>query len=136
MRLKGKVALITGGARGQGAAEARLFAQEGANVIIADVLNSQGAKVEAEINETGGKCLYLHLDVSNKEDWDSAVYSALTRFGKLDILVNNAGVAVWGTNDETTEEEWDRVMDINAKGVFLGTQSVIPELLLQESGHL
>ena len=80
MRLKGKVALITGGARGQGAAEARLFAQEGANVIIADVLDSQGAKVEAEINETGGKCLYLHLDVSNKEDWDSAVYSALTRF--------------------------------------------------------
>ena len=136
MRLKGKVALITGGAKGQGAAEARLFAQEGANVIIADVLDSQGAKVEAEINETGCKCLYLHLDVSNKEDWDSAVYSALTRFGKLDILVNNAGVAVWGTNDETTEEEWDRVMDINAKGVFLGTQSVIPEMKKAGGGSI
>ena len=92
--------------------------------------------MESEINETGGKCLYLHLDVSNKGDWEAALCSTLTNFGKLDILVNNAGVAIWGTNDETTEEEWDRVMDINAKGVFLGTQSVIPEMKKAGGGSI
>lgn len=132
MRLEGKVALITGGARGQGEAEVKLFAKEGAKVIIADILDEEGKKLEAEISELGGECLYAHLDVTNSENWQETIQKTVTRFGKLDILVNNAGVAVWGTNDDTTEEIWDTVMDVNAKGVFLGTKYVIPEM--QKSG--
>ena len=128
MRLEGKVALITGGARGQGAAEAKLFAKEGAKVVIADILDEEGEKLEAEIAELGGECFYTHLDVSDSENWEKTVETAVAHFGKRDILVNNAGIAVWGTNDDTTEEIWDTVMDVNAKGVFLGTKHVIPEM--------
>ncbi|SVE02544.1 uncharacterized protein METZ01_LOCUS455398, partial [marine metagenome] len=104
MRLEGKVALITGGARGQGAAEAKLFAKEGAKVVIADILDEEGEKLEAEITELGGECFYTHLDVSDSENWEKTVETAVAHFGKIDILVNNAGIAVWGTNDDTTEE--------------------------------
>ena len=91
MRLQGKVALITGAARGQGAAEARLFAQEGAKVVLADVLDREGAVVAAEIAEAGGDVVYVHLDVTNQEEWDGAIQSAVSSFGKIDILINNAG---------------------------------------------
>ena len=90
--LEGKVALITGAARGQGAAEARLFAQEGAKVILADVSDPEGIAVAAEIAEAGGDAIYVHLDVTDESQWDAAVQSAVTSFGKLDILVNNAGI--------------------------------------------
>ena len=136
MRLEGKVALITGGARGQGAAEAKLFIKEGAKVVIADILDEEGKKLEAEIIELGGECFYTHLDVSNSANWQNTVKTAVTRFGKIDILVNNAGIAVWGTNDDTTEEIWDTVMDVNAKGVFLGTQHVIPEMKKSGGGSI
>jgi cyclopentanol dehydrogenase len=136
MRLEGKVALITGGARGQGAAEAKLFIKEGAKVVIADILDEEGKKLEAEIIELGGECFYTHLDVSNSANWQNTVETAVTRFGKIDILVNNAGIAVWGTNDDTTEEIWDTVMDVNAKGVFLGTQHVIPEMKKSGGGSI
>lgn len=136
MRLEGKVALITGGARGQGAAEAKLFAKEGAKVVIADILDEEGEKLEAEVAELGGECFYTHLDVSDSENWEKTVETAVTRFGKIDILVNNAGIAVWGTNDDTTEEIWDTVMDVNAKGVFLGTKHVIPEMKKSGGGSI
>ena len=136
MRLEGKVALITGGARGQGAAEAKLFIKEGAKVVIADILDEEGKKLEAEIIELGGECFYTHLDVSNSANWKNTVATAVTRFGKIDILVNNAGIVVWGTNDDTTEEIWDTVMDVNAKGVFLGTQHVIPEMKKSGGGSI
>ena len=136
MRLEGKVALITGGARGQGAAEARLFAKEGAKVVMADILDEEGEKLEAELSELGGECFYTHLDVSNSENWGKAVETIVARFGKIDILVNNAGIAVWGTNDDTTEEIWDTVMDVNAKGVFLGTKHVIPEMKKSGGGSI
>ncbi|MDC0035510.1 glucose 1-dehydrogenase [Chloroflexi bacterium] len=136
MRLKGKVALITGGARGQGAAEAKLFVKEGAKVVIADILDEEGKKLEAEIAELGGECFYTHLDVSDSKNWDKTIEKVITRFGKIDILVNNAGIAVWGTNDDTTEEIWDTVMDVNAKGVFLGTQHVIPEMKKSGGGSI
>ena len=128
MRLDGKVALISGGARGMGAAEARLFAREGAAVVFGDLLDDLGQQVEAEINETGGKAVYTHLDVTSEQDWDSAVQTAVSRFGKLDVLVNNAGIAVFTSGDDATVEDWDRVMDVNAKGVFLGTRAAIPEM--------
>ena len=89
-RLEGKVALISGGARGQGAVEARMFAREGARVVIGDILDEPGMQVQAEINETGGECLYVHLDVTSESDWQDAMEAAVSRFGKLDVLVNNA----------------------------------------------
>ena len=136
MRLEGKVALISGGARGMGAAEAKLFAQEGARVIIGDVLEDQGRRTEAEINEAGGECVFLRLDVTQEAQWKAAVDSAVQRFGKLDILVNNAGVVARGTLEDTTLEEWDRVMDVNAKGVFLGTKAAIPEMRKSGGGSI
>ena len=92
MRLENKVALISGGARGMGAVEAKLFAQEGAKVVIADVLEDEGKQTEAEINEAGGQCLFVKLDVTSEENWLQAVAATVTSFGKLDILVNNAGI--------------------------------------------
>src|SRR5215831_3939452 len=92
MRLSGKVALISGGARGMGAVEARLFATEKAKVVIGDVLDAEGHAVEAEIKKSGGEAVYVHLDVTSEADWKKAVETAVSRFGKLDVLVNNAGV--------------------------------------------
>ena len=136
MRLENKVALISGGARGMGAAEARMFAREGAKVVIGDVLETEGRQVEAEINEVGGECLFLSLDVTSEADWQNAVETAVARFGKLDILVNNAGVVARGVLEDTTSEEWDRVMDINAKGVFLGTKAAIPAMRKAGGGSI
>ncbi len=128
MRLEGKVAFISGGARGMGAAEARLFAREGARVAIGDVLDDLGRQVEAEINETGGEAIYVHLDVTEEEEWQRAISTTVERFGGLHVLVNNAGVVSWGTLEDTTVAEWDRVMDVNAKGVFLGTRAAVAEM--------
>ena len=136
MRLEGKVALITGAARGQGAAEARMFAQEGAKVILADVTDQEGMAVAAEIAEAGGDALYVHLDVTNEDEWESAVQSAVTSFGKLDILVNNAGIWRRGHVLETSSDQWDEIMDVNAKGVFLGTKAAIPEMRKAGGGSI
>ena len=136
MRLEGKVALITGGARGQGAAEAKLFAKEGAKVVITDILDDEGKKTEAEITELGGYCLYVHQDVTDSKDWEIVVSKTVEHYGKIDILLNNAGIAVWGTNDDASEEIRDSVMDVNAKGVFLGTKYVIPEMKKNGSGSI
>ena len=132
MRLENKVALISGGAKGMGAVEAKLFAKEGAKIVIGDLLEVEGRKVEAEINETGGECLFVPLNVTNEAQWEQAVSAAVGRFGKLDILINNAGIFRTSTVEETSSEDWDQVMDINAKGVFLGTKSAIPAM--RESG--
>ena len=132
MRLEGKVTLISGGARGQGAAEAKLFAGEGAKVVFGDILDDLGKQVEAEIHEVGGEALYIHLDVTNAADWASAVEAAVSRYGRLDVLVNNAGITIRKNVEDTTEEDWDRIMAINAKGVFLGTKQAIPAM--RESG--
>ena len=132
MRLEGKVAFISGGARGMGAVEARLFATEGAKVGIGDTLVEEGRAVEAEINESGGQCLFAPLDVTSESDWQRAIADTVSAFERLDILVNNAGVSQWSLLHETSEEDWDRVMDINTKGVFLGTKHAIP--VMMESG--
>lgn len=128
MRLEGKVAFISGAARGQGEAEARLFAREGARVAFGDILEDEGRRLEAEINETGGEALFVRLNVASESDWRRAISATVARFGKLDILVNNAGVAVWGTLEDTTDQDWNLVMDVNVKGVFLGTKTAIPEM--------
>ena len=142
-RLDGKVALISGGARGQGAAEARLFVREGAKVAIGDILDTEGKQIEADINESGGECLFVHLDVTSEEDWLHAVESTVRRFGKLDVLVNNAGIGSTRGPDgqrvsieNLTEAQWDLVMDVNAKGVFLGTKYAIPEMRKAGGGSI
>ena len=136
MRLANKVALISGGARGMGAVEARMFAREGAKVVIGDVLEDDGRQTEASINEAGGECLFVRLDVADETSWNAAVAAAIRRFGRLDILVNNAGIARIARVEETTAEEWDLVLDINAKGVFLGTKAAIPELRRAGGGSI
>ncbi len=129
MRLEGKVALISGGARGMGAEEALLFAREGARVVIGDVLE-EGRDIAAEIG--GGQAIFVRLDVTKESDWQRAVTMAEEVYKRLDILVNNAGVSAVGGIEDTTVEEWDRVMEVNAKGVFLGTKYAIPAM--QRSG--
>jgi cyclopentanol dehydrogenase len=136
MRLENKVSLISGGARGMGAAEAILFASEGAKVVIGDVLEDEGRQTEAQINESGGECLFVRLDVASESNWQDVIATTVSRFGKLDILVNNAGIFPMGTVEDTSEELWDRVMAINAKGVFLGTKHAIPEMRKAGGGSI
>ena len=121
MRLAGKVALISGGARGMGAAEAKLFAPEGARVVLGDILEAEGKAVEGEIIAKGGQAVFVRLDVAREEDWTQAVALAVSRFGGLHVLVNNAGNQCrHGPRRGDDRRWWDHVMEINAKGVFLG----------------
>ncbi len=136
MRLENKVALISGGARGMGAAEARLFASEGAKVVIGDVLEAEGRQTEAQINESGGECLFVRLDVTSETNWQEAVAATVARFGELNILVNNAGIFRTERVEETSGELWDQVMEVNAKGVFLGTKAAIPEMRKAGGGSI
>jgi len=119
-----------------GAAEARMFAREGASVGIGDLLDGEGRKVAAEINDAGGEALFVRLDVTREADWTAAISATVERFGKLDILVNNAGVSDHSMLEDTSVEEWDRVMDINAGGVFLGTRAAIPEMRRAGGGSI
>ena len=135
-RLGGKVAIVSGGARGQGATEAKMFAREGAKVVLGDVLDEEGKQVEAQINESGGTATYVHLDVTREDDWQFAVDTAIARYGKLDILVNNAGILISKSLEDTTVEDWDRIMGINAKGVFLGTKHAIPAMRRAGGGSI
>ncbi len=136
-KLDGKVALISGGARGQGAAEAETFAREGAKVVFGDVRDDEGRKVEATIRANGLDAVYLHLDVTREADWQRAVQTATSRFGKLDILINNAAIVIPKVPiEERTVEEWDRVMAVNARGVFLGTKHAIPAMRRAGGGSI
>ena len=128
MRLKGKVAIITGGAHGMGAVEAVLFAKEGAKVVIADIREEDARKVEAEIAEVGGEAMVALLDVTKENQWERTIADVVARFGKLDILVNNAGISGSGEKDFGSSQAWDQLMDVNAKSVFLGMKHAIPEM--------
>ncbi len=136
MRLAGKVVLISGGARGMGAAEARLFAREGARIVVGDILDAEGKSVEAEVNARGGEAVFVHLDVTREAEWGQAVALAVRRFGKLNVLVNNAGIGGAGRVEDTDAEAWDRVMAVNAKGVFLGTKAAIPAMRRAGGGSI
>jgi cyclopentanol dehydrogenase len=136
-KLDGKVALISGGARGQGAAEAETFAREGAKVVFGDVRDDDGRKVEATIRANGLDAVYIHLDVTSEADWQSAVQTATSRYGRLDVLVNNAAIVIPKVAiEDRTVEEWDRVMAVNAKGVFLGTKHAIPAMRRAGGGSI
>jgi 3alpha(or 20beta)-hydroxysteroid dehydrogenase len=131
-RLAGRVALISGGARGMGAAEARLFAAEGASVVIGDVLDREGEAVAVELGE---RAAYVHLDVRVPEQWMLAVDAAVTRFGGLDVLVNNAGIAEMYPLADYPVEAWQRIIDINLSGVFYGMREAVPALRRGTPGH-
>ncbi len=123
MRLGGKVALITGAAGGMGQSEATLFAKEGARVVVADVLEAEGQQVADSL---GGAGRFVRLDVTSEADWQEAVAATLAAFGRLDVLVNNAGISGTFDPDTLSTSAWDRLMDVNAKGVFLGMKHAIP----------
>lgn len=125
----GKTILITGGSRGQGAAEARMFAQAGAAVVIGDIIESEGSDLVATIRKAGGTAEYRTLDVTSERDWRDTVSFAKAKFGSLHVLINNAGVSLRGVDlAHTTRVDWDRVLAVNLTGPFLGTQMVAPHI--------
>src|SRR5260370_18490699 len=117
MRLAGKVALVSGGARGMGAAEARLFAREGARVVIGDVLEAEGKAVEADVNAKGGGAVFVRLDVTREADWERAVAPALHRLDGLHVLVDHARAGAASRIEDTTVEAWDRVLELHTQAV-------------------
>lgn len=134
MRLKDKVALVTGAAQGIGEAIARKFAGEGAAVVIADLKDEQGKKVASDIERAGGRAYFLHLDVTQEADWKQAVSAVIDRSGRLDILVNNAGISKRMPLEEFPVEVWDQMMAVNVRGVFLGMKTAIPHMKKQGGG--
>ena len=132
-RVDGKVALISGAARGMGASHARLLAAEGARVVLGDVLDDEGRAVAEEI---GDAARYVHLDVTNPEDWAAAVDLALNAFGALNVLVNNAGIVYRRTLRNLERERWQRVLDVNLTGTMLGMRAVIEPMTAAGGGSI
>lgn len=124
-RLVGKVAIVSGAARGMGASFARAMVAQGASVVLGDVRDEEGLAVESELGEAA---LYVHLDVTNRENWFHAVDAAVSRFGKLNVLVNNAGILTAGGVDDFPHDEWERVIAINLTGAFNGIKAALPAL--------
>lgn len=132
-RLDGKIALITGGARGQGAAEAALFVEAGAKVVITDVLDDEG---KAMAEELGDSVSYLHHDVARSSEWTDVVGAVMEQHGRIDVLVNNAGIFKIQRMEETTDEDWRHMMAINQDGVFFGMREVAPIMREQQAGSI
>ncbi|MBF6093641.1 glucose 1-dehydrogenase [Nocardia cyriacigeorgica] len=132
-RLTGKVALISGGSRGMGAAHARAMLAEEAKVVIGDVLDEEG---KALAEELGSDIAYVHLDVREPEDWRGAVATAVDRFGALNVLVNNAGIANGNLIADFEYAEWQRIIDINLTGTFLGMQAATPAMIAAGGGSM
>ena len=133
MRLEGKVALITGGARGQGAAEARLFVREGAKVVVTDLLDAEG---EALAEELGGATRFQHHDVSSVDDWTKAVEVATSTFGKLDVLVNNAGIHSVVPIEDESFERFQKIVEVNLFGTWHGMRAVLPAMQAAGGGSI
>ena len=136
MRLEGKVAVITGAASGIGAASARLFVEQGAKVCIADIAEEQGRETAANIDASGKDVFFKRLDITSEDDWAEGVNDVVARYGKLNVLVNCAAMPHAETVEETTAEDWDRVMEVNAKGTFLGIREVIPHMRSAGGGSI
>jgi NAD(P)-dependent dehydrogenase (short-subunit alcohol dehydrogenase family) len=128
MRLQDKVAIISGAASGMGAATARRFAKEGAKVIVGDMLEEDGRNVAADITRANGAGVFMHLDVTDETSWQTVVAATVEKFGRLDILVNNAGISGSAVTDFLDTAAWDRLMQVNARGVFLGTKYAVLEM--------
>ena len=135
-RLEGKVALVTGGARGIGEAIATLLAAEGARIVVGDLLAVEGRLVVQGIVGRGGQGVFQPLDVTREDQWARAIATAVDSFGKLDVLVNNAGVGQQLAIEDTDEDVWSRTMDVNVTGAFLGTKHAIPEMRKNGGGSV
>ena len=133
MRLAGKVAIISGAASGMGAATARMFAREGAKVVIADVLEHEGRRVA---DAMGASARYEPLDVTKEENWAAVVAATTKQFGNVDILVNNAGISGSAEEDFYSTEAWHRIMAVNATGVFFGIKHAIPAMVANGGGSI
>ena len=136
MRLKDKVAIITGGAHGMGEAEARLFAKEGAAVVIADVLSDKGEAVAADINAGQGRAMFVKTDVTSEADWKALIEKTIAAYGKLDILVNNSGISVSAVGEQDSLECCNKLIAINQTGVFLGTTLAAKEMAKAGKGAI
>jgi len=136
MRLNGKVALVSGGASGMGQSEALIFAREGAKVVVGDVLETEGRQVADKIKAAGGQAQFVKLDVTSEAEWEKAVKATVDAFGKLDVLVNNAGISGTFDPDTLSTSAWDRLMEVNAKGVFLGMKHAIPAMQRAGGGSI
>jgi len=136
MRLADKVAIITGAGSGMGAAEARLFAREGAHVVLADVFAEGGEAVAAEITDTGGDARFVRTDVTSDDDWARLLATTREAYGRLDVLVNNAGLSSSSQADPTSIEGWEAIMGVNATGVFLGCRNAIPVMIESGGGSI
>jgi NAD(P)-dependent dehydrogenase (short-subunit alcohol dehydrogenase family) len=135
MRLKDKVAIISGGAHGMGECEARLFAREGAVVVIADVI-AAGEAVAADIGGSQGRARFVRTDVTSETDWKQVIDETIRQFGRLDILVNNAGISGSAVGDHDSLDGWKKLLDINATGVFLGTKLAAVEMMKSGGGSI
>jgi len=135
-RLEGKVALISGGARGMGASEAQLFIEEGARVVITDVLDDVGRETAKRLSPDGSVCRFMHHDVTSESDWTAVVAGVIETFGHIDILVNNAGIFEQGSILDTTLEAYRKTIDINQVGVFLGMKAVAPHMVQRQKGSI
>jgi len=136
MRLEDKVALITGGASGMGASMARIFAREGAKVVVADMLEEDGNKVVAEIVQANGAAMFRRLDVTDEAEWRATIEATLAAYGKLDILVNDAGISGSAVDDLFDTAAWEKLMAVNATGTFLGMKYAIPEMKKAGGGSI
>jgi NAD(P)-dependent dehydrogenase (short-subunit alcohol dehydrogenase family) len=136
MRLEDKVAIVTGAGGGMGASEARLFAREGAKVVVADIWDEGGESVAASIEDAGGNARFVHCDVTQDDDWERLLQATVGDYGKLDILVNNAGLSSTSEDDPTSLEGWNRIMGVNATGVYLGTERAIPHMIESGGGSI
>ena len=136
MRLAGKVAIITGAASGMGAATARRFAREGATVVIADMLEAEGKQVAQEIVTANGHAEFMKLDVTDEANWRQVVADTVAAHGKLDILVNNAGISGSAVTDTLETPMWDKLMEVNGRGTFLGIKFAVPEMQRNGGGSI
>lgn len=135
-RVAGKIAIVTGGGQGMGRSHSLLLAEEGATVVVTDVNETSGESVAEEINAAGGQAVYIRHDVTSSSDWKAVVDEAVKKFGKVDILVNNAGILILKPLDQTEEAEWDLIMNINAKGTFLGCKHIVPAMQKAGGGSI
>ena len=136
MRLNNKVAIVTGGAHGMGETEARLFAREGAKVVVADILADMGETVAAEIRREGGDARFERLDVTNEADWERVIGVTVAAHGRLDIMVNNAGIGASGFNDNEDTKGWDRIIAVNQTSVFFGTRGAAAAMIKSSGGSI
>ena len=136
MRLQDKVAIISGAASGMGAATAKRFAEEGAKVAVADILEDEGHAVAAEINAQGGAAEFIRLDVTDEANWRAVVERTVALWGKLDVMVNNAGISGSAVSDMLDSDAWHRLMLVNATGVFLGTKYAVLQMKKNGGGSI